>query len=242
MVIDMITCAVCDDEPRMLEALTARLTAALEEQRVPFRVEGFSSGAALLERGGDFDLLLLDIRMEGMDGMETARQCRRMAFDRMLVFFSSSRDYVFDAYDVEAFHYLVKPVDEGKLKHVLKRALERQRQTPRDYIVVSRERQTRKLFLDSVRYFEIWGRQIEVHEEHEVFTWYEQIGALERQLKGKGFFRCHKSYLINLGHVEVYNRKEAILDNGERILIARRRYEQFCQEMVEYMRKSGGIL
>ena len=47
MVIDMITCAVCDDEPRMLEALTARLTAALEERRVPFRVEGFSSGAAL---------------------------------------------------------------------------------------------------------------------------------------------------------------------------------------------------
>lgn len=64
MVIDMITCAVCDDEPRMLEALTARLTAALEERRVPFRVEGFSSGATLLERGGDFDLLLLDIRME----------------------------------------------------------------------------------------------------------------------------------------------------------------------------------
>ena len=70
---------------------------------------------------------------------------------------------------------------------MLKRALERQRQTPRDYIVVSRERQTRKLFLDSVRYFEIWGRQIEVHEEHEVFTWYEQIGALESSLRAKDF-------------------------------------------------------
>ena len=180
--------------------------------------------------------------MEGMDGMETARQCRRMDFDRMLVFFSSSRDYVFDAYDVEAFHYLVKPVDEGKLRHVLGRAVERERQLFREYIVVSRDRQVRKLFLDSVRYFEIRGRQIEVHEEQGVFTWYEQIGALERQLKGKGFFRCHKSYLINLGHVEVYNRQEAVLDNGERILIARRRYEQFCQEMVAYVRKNGGIL
>ena len=108
--------------------------------------------------------------------------------------------------------------------------------------MVSRERQVRKLFLDSVRYFEIRGRQIEVHEEQGVFTWYEQIGALEKQLEGKGFFRCHKSYLINLGHVEVYNRQEAVLDNGERILIARRRYEQFCQEMVAYVRKNGGIL
>ncbi len=238
----MISIAVCDDELLDCVTISAQIRTIMEELGAAFCIEQFQSGGELLKSLGRFDIIFLDILMEGMDGMETARRCRSLVFDKVLVFFSSSRDYVFDAYDVEAFHYLVKPVDEGKLKHVLKRALERQRQTPRDYIVVSRERQTRKLFLDSVRYFEIWGRQIEVHEEHEVFTWYEQIGALERQLKGKGFFRCHKSYLINLGHVEVYNRKEAILDNGERILIARRRYEQFCQEMVEYMRKSGGIL
>lgn len=238
----MVSIAVCDDE--LLDCLTisAQIRTIMEEMGAAFCIEQFQSGGELLKSLGRFDVIFLDILMEGMDGMETARRCRRMAFDRMLVFFSSSRDYVFDAYDVEAFHYLVKPVDEGKLRHVLGRAVERERQLFREYIVVSRERQVRKLFLDSVRYFEIRGRQIEVHEEQGVFTWYEQIGALEKQLEGKGFFRCHKSYLINLGHVEVYNRQEAVLDNGERILIARRRYEQFCQEMVAYVRKNGGIL
>ena len=238
----MIKFAICDDEPYMAQEIADQLASYMKETEIDYLVDRFPSGYALLRSSDEFDVIFLDILMEGMDGMETARRCRRMAFDRMLVFFSSSRDYVFDAYDVEAFHYLVKPVDEGKLRHVLGRAVERERQLFREYIVVSRERQVRKLFLDSVRYFEIRGRQIEVHEEQGVFTWYEQIGALERQLKGKGFFRCHKSYLINLGHVEVYNRQEAVLDNGERILIARRRYEQFCQEMVAYVRKNGGIL
>jgi len=238
----MISIAVCDDE--LLDCLTisAQIRTIMEEMGNAFCVEQFRSGEELLKSLGRFDVVFLDILMEGMDGMETARRCRKLAFNKMLVFFSSSRDYVFDAYDVEAFHYLVKPVDQGKLRNVLKRVMERERQVSQNYIMVSRERQMRKLFLDSIWYFEIQGRQIQVHEEQGVFTWYEQIGILEKQLRGKGFFRCHKSYLINLKYVEIYNRQEAILDNGERIPIARRRYERFCQEMVDYMKKSGGIL
>lgn len=164
------------------------------------------------------------------------------AYEKILVFLSSSRKYVFEAYDVEAFHYLVKPVDQEKLKNILRRAAEKGRELSQDYIVISRERQKRKLFLDTVRYFEIRGRQIDVHEEKGIFTYYEQMGVLEKQLQGKGFFRCHKSYLLNLKYVEGYNRQEAILDNGERIIIAKRRYEEFCQAILAYMRKNGGIL
>ena len=136
----------------------------------------------------------------------------------------------------------MKPVDQEKLKNVLKRAAEKELRFSRDYIVVSRERQKRKVFLETVRYFEIKGRQIDVHEENGSFAYYEQMGALERQLEGKGFFRCHKSYLLNLKYVEVYNRQEAILDNGEKIIIAKRRYDKFCQAILAYMREHGGIL
>lgn len=238
----MLSIAVCDDELLECLRISAKIQTLMEEMQIACRIERFFSGKDLLNALNRFDLIFLDILMDGMDGMETARRCRKLAFEKMLVFLSSSRSYVFEAYDVEAFHYLVKPVEDEKLKMVLKRAAEKEKHIPQNYLVVSRERQNRKLYLDSVLYFEIRGRQIEVHEEKEQFTYYGQIGVLEQQLQGKGFFRCHKSYLLNLRHVEVYSRQEAILDNGEKIMIAKRRYEQFCREFLQYVRKNGGIL
>ena len=70
-------------------------------------------------------------------------------------------------------------------------------------------------------------------EKEGVFTYYEQIGALEDMLRDKGLCRCHKSCLINLKYVEVYNRQEAVLENGETIMVAKRRYEEFCQEILD---------
>ena len=112
---------------------------------------------------------------------------------------------------------------------------------PQEYIIVSRERQKRKLFLDDIFYVEIRGRVIDVHGADSIFTYYEQIGTLENMLRGKGFFRCHKSYLVNLRHVDGYSRQEAILDNGEKVMIAKRRYEEFCREILGHMRDNGGI-
>lgn len=109
-------------------------------------------------------------------------------------------------------------------------------------MIVSKERQKQKFFLDNICYFEIKGRQIDVHEINGIFTYYEKISILENNLQGKGFFRCHKSYLINLKHVDVYNRQEVTLDNGEKIVIAKRRYDAFCQEILAYMRKNGGLI
>lgn len=238
----MLAIAVCDDELFERLRISAKIRDLAEEMRIPCSVVPFGSGKELLKSLDQFDLIFLDILMEEMDGMETARRCRELAFKKMLVFLSSSRKYVFDAYDVEAFHYLVKPVEDERLKKVLKRAAEKEKHRSQEYIVVSRERQQRKLFLDAVLYFEIRGRKIDVHEEYGIFSYYEKIGILEQQLQGKGFFRCHKSYLINLQHVDLYNRQEAILDNQEKIPIARRRYEEFCQEVLGCMRKTGGML
>lgn len=83
---------------------------------------------------------------------------------------------------------------------------------------------------------------VDVHGAEGIFTYYEQIGELEDKLRDKGFFRCHKSYLINLKYVDVYNRQEVILENGESIVIAKRRYDEFCQKVLKVMRENGGIV
>ena len=149
---------------------------------------------------------------------------------------------MFDAYDVEAFQYLLKPVDSRKLKKVLQKAVLKTEKRSQEFIIVSRERQKKKLFLDDIYYFEIKGRVVDVHGTEGIFAYYEQIGELENKLRDKGFFRCHKSYLINLKYVDAYNRQEVTLENGEAIAIAKRRYDEFVQAVLKAMRENGGIL
>ena len=240
-VMEMLWIAVCDDEVMECCKMAEKIKVIMKEMKTPCMVRQFYSGRELLASPDSYDIIFLDIIMQELDGMRTAQLFREKAFDKILIFMSFSREYVFEAYDVEAFQYLLKPVPEKKLKRVLQKAVLKTEKRLQEYIIVSRERQKRKLFLDDICYFEIKGRLIDAHGTEGVFTYYEQIGVLENMLQGKGFFRCHKSYLINLKHVDGYNRQEAILDNGERILIAKRRYEGFCREILRYMRHNGGI-
>ena len=238
----MLSIAVCDDEVIECCNMAKRIKQIMEEMKIPCIIRQFQSGGELLQALESFDIVFLDIIMQDLDGMKTAQIFREKAFDKILIFISSSREYVFDAYDVEAFQYLLKPVDNGKLKKVLQKAVLKTEKRSQEFIIVSRERQKKKLFLDDIYYFEIKGRVVDAHGTEGIFTYYEQIGELENKLRDKGFFRCHKSYLINLKYVDVYNRQEVILENGEAIVIAKRRYEEFCQEVLKVMRENGGIL
>jgi len=232
----MLWIAVCDDEAVACSKIAGKIRGILEEMKVPCQVCQFYGGWELLQSQETFDIIFLDIIMGGLDGMRTAKMVREKAYDKLLVFISASRDYVFDAYDVEAFQYLVKPIDDKKLKSVLQKAVRKTKERSQAFLIVNRDRQKKKLFLDDIYYFEIRGRMIEAHGIGGIFSYYEQIGLLEKELQGKGFFRCHKSYLVNLKYVDGYNRQEIMLDNGERIVIAKRRYEAFCEGILQYMR------
>ncbi len=237
----MLSIAVCDDEIIECCNMEKRIKKIIEEMKIPCIIRQFRSGGELLQALESFDIVFLDIMMQEMDGMKTAQLFRRKASDKILIFVSSSREYVFEAYDVEAFQYLLKPVEDRKLKSVLQKAVLKTERRSQEFIIVSSQRQKKKLFLDDIYYFEIKGRIVDAHGPEGIFTYYEQMGELENKLQDKGFFRCHKSYLVNLKYVDGYNRQEAILENGERIVIAKRRYEDFCQEVLKAMRENGGI-
>ncbi len=238
----MLSIAVCDDEIIECCNMAGKIKDILEEMKIPCIIRQFRSGGELLQAPEGFDIVFLDIMMHDLDGMKTAQIFREKASDKILIFVSSSREYVFEAYDVEAFQYLLKPVDNRKLRSVLQKAVLKTERRSQEFIVVSRERQKKKLFLDDIYYFEIKGRMIDVHGPEGIFTYYGQMGELEKSLRDKGFFRCHKSYLINLKYVDGYNRQDVILENGEKIMIAKRRYDKFAQEVLKVMRKNGGII
>ena len=238
----MLSVAVCDDEVIECCNMARKIKDILEEMKIPCIIRQFRSGSELLQALESFDIVFLDIIMQDLDGMKTAQIFRERTSDKILIFLSSSKKYVFEAYEVEAFQYLLKPVDDRKLKRVLQKAVLKTEKRSQEFIIVSRERQKKKLFLDDIYYFEIKGRMVDVHGAEGIFSYYEQIRELENKLQDKGFFRCHKSYLINLKYVAGYNRQEAFLENGENIVIAKRRYDQFVREVFKVMRENGGIL
>lgn len=238
----MLSVAICDDEVLDRCNMAKEIKEILEGTGIPFIVQQFSSGRELLNAIENFDIVFLDIMMCGINGMKTAQLLRDKAFDKILVFVSGSREYVFEAYDVEAFQYLVKPVDHLKLERVLQRAVKKLESDPQEFMMIHQDRRKKKLYLRDIYYFEIKGRVVSVHSVEGCFDYYEQMGTLEEELKGKGFFRCHKSFLVNLKYVDSYNRQEILLDTGEKIAVAKRRYEAFCQEIMEYMKRSGGSI
>lgn len=234
----MLSVAVCDDEFLQCSQIAGQVRKVLDEMKISNTIRQFNSGKELLCAAEDFDIIFLDIMMHGIDGIHTAKVLReRTKKEGILIFISSSREYAIEAFDVEAFHYLVKPVDEKKLRMVLQKIVRKSENEIQEFILVSKERQKKKLFLNNIYYFEMQGRTVDVHGIDGIFTYYEQIGNLEKLLQKKGFFRCHKSYLVNLKYVDSYTRQEILLDNGERILIAKRRYEEFCQSILAYMRR-----
>lgn len=153
----MLSIAVCDDEVIECCNMAKKIKEIMEEMQAPCIIRQFQSGGELLQALESFDIIFLDIIMRELDGMKTAQIFREKAFDKILIFVSSSREYVFEAYDVEAFQYLLKPVEDRKLKSVLQKAVLKTERRSQEFIIVSRERQKKKLFFDDIYYFEIKG-------------------------------------------------------------------------------------
>lgn len=240
----MLSIAICDDQALDCLKFSGKVRDILQEAGVAHNIKQFLSGAALMESACSFDLVFLDIKMEQLDGLTTAALMRKRSRPFLLVFITAYREYVYDAFDVEAFHYLVKPVDDGKLAKVLLAAVDKCLNGGREegYMVVTRNREAIKLALDDVSYFEISGRVIKAHCSNRVVEYYDQISALEERLTGRSFFRCHKSYLIHLKHVVSFDKHEVLMDNGDRVLLSKRRYKEFTEALLKYLKKEGGMI
>ena len=239
----MLSVAVCDDVVLECADLARRIREVLGLEGIGAIVKRFFSGRDLLEAGEAFDLAFLDIRMPGMDGMELAKRLRGKRPDMMLIFVTSASEYVFEAYDVEAFHYLVKPVPEEKLRRVLLHAAGKiSGKEDAGYLLVSLQKGTVKVRLKDIVYMEARGRLVDFHGAQETVTVPEALGRLEKKLEGRDFFRCHKGYLINLRFVDGFQKTQITMENGDVVLLARRRYDDFAREIMNFMKREGGIL
>lgn len=228
--------AVVDDEKVIREYLCERI----KKQKPGSRVEAYGSGGELLASEREFDIVFLDIQMDGINGLETAKQLRRKRDETILIFITGIKEYVFDALDLYAFHYLLKPVDERKFTEVLDRAeKEAGRRRERRSLFIK----TRNLKLDQadILYIESRGKKVEIHTagEKESIEIYAAMEELEEQL-GERFYRCHRSYIVNMEHIAEYGNDSISLTNGDKVYLAKKKYGEFVKTYMWHL-QSGGV-
>lgn len=242
--------AVCDDE----ENIRIYIKKLIEMQDADCQVMEFSSAGELLqfwqqEDREQIDILFLDISMDGTDGMEAAEQIRKWKEERgeavwgslpFLIFVTGYPEYMPKAFSVNAFQYLVKPIDEKEFEDVFAQAvreyryLEAKKNTEPREILVRNGNVTRKVLADDIYYIESSNRKIIVFMKSEKIECYGKIGELENELK-EGFFRIHKGYLVNMKYVERYSRTEVLMKNGSSLLISKYKYQDFIKAYLDYI-------
>ncbi len=237
---EMVRIAICDDEPFMVQEIADHLSRYMEEKHITsYCTSSFSNGRSLLESDCDFDLIFLDIQMEQPDGMETAKMLRQREKHSLLVFVTVLKECVFDAFEVEAYDYLVKPLNNDHFRRTMDRAIKAVEQRTTKSIIVRRGTSCEVVPLDQIVYCEVQGRKIYIHQSNgKIIDHYEKLGDFERRVDGR-FFRCHRSYLVNLECVRGSHAGQVMLSSGEQIPVSRLREQELIQALLRYMKERG---
>ena len=236
----MIKFAICDDEPLMAQELAGHLADYMKENLITaYSVSSFSDGRALLDAIDRFDVIFLDIQMEQPDGMETAKLLRRRGDHSLLVFVTVLKELVFDAFQVEAYDYLLKPLDRARFKQTMERVLRSLDRKTAEDIVIQRGTGCEVVLLSDIVYCEVLGRKIYLHKhDGTVSDYYDKLEDLERRVDGR-FFKCHRSFLVNLDYVRGCQDGQVLLAQGERIPASRLRERELTQALLRYMKERG---
>ena len=233
----MIKFAICDDEPQMAREIVDQLAGYMKETDCDYSVDCFSSGHALLKSSDEFDVIFLDIQMERPDGMETAALLRRRESRSLLIFVTVLKDRVFDVFPLEAFDYLLKPLDRDRFRRTMDRALRWLERDAAKNLVIQRGSGCQVVPLSDILYCEVLGRKIFIHKKDGiVLDYYDRLEDLEQRVDSR-FFKCHRSYLVNLDHVGGCQEGQVLLSQGERIPVSRLRERELTQALLRHMKE-----
>lgn len=226
--------AICDDEPRQAQALHDAVTAWARERDLPCQAEVFPNGEALwfaCEGNDLYSILLLDVEMPGISGMELARCLRSSGSRAEIVFVTSHFELAGEGYEVDALHYLVKPVAAEKLFAVLDKAADRLAAEPNGVVITSGG-ETVKLYESDILYAESFRHDLVIHTKTAEYRIKENISDFAARLS-PDFYRAHRSYVVNLKAVRRIARTGLTLEGGAEIPLARGKYDEVHRAFID---------
>lgn len=231
----MIHIAICDDEKEFVAYLKELLKQYAAETGEEIKVTAYYDGMELIERyDATIDLIFLDIQMKLVNGLRTAERIRQMDEQVGIIFLTTLSQYGLEGYKYQATNYIIKPIKYVRLKAEMNQWLKKHRKNDSPAMVIVNDMGRYKVFLKSLRYVETFNRNLLLHTEQENIICYKSMKEMEQELQGKGFIRCHTSYIVNLFYVKGVNKLEIELITGEIIPISQPKRKGFMEKLTEY--------
>lgn len=230
---------ICDDEKAARDMLREKAHKLYPHADILL----YASGEELLS-GKLPDILFLDIQMQGKNGIETAKELRLTGRPLIIIFVTAIEDCVFQAFDVDAFHYLVKPFSDEKFSEVLQKAAEKlekpkyesgKRYAPDLLITTGGTHIT--VNMEDIVYAEVFNRKVIIHTMDSDIEYYGKLKDLEKKA-GEDFYRPHRAYLVNFKFIRKYDAAAIYLKKGQ-ALMAKQNYQGFVKSYLRYNQRKG---
>lgn len=249
--------AICDDMEQDAQYIASHVQKWADQAGAGVELQSFPSAESFLfhyEGQKDFDILLLDIEMGVMNGVELARKVRLENEQVQIVFITGFPDFIAEGYEVEALHYLMKPISYEKLVQVLDRAVSRLSKEEKS-VLFTVDREITRVAVKDIIAVEAFAHSSRVTTRRESFEVKTSITAVERLLEdtvrkvdkenlakahqntaGSPFIRCHRSYLVSIPYIKSISKTEVLLDNGMRLPLSKGNYQAVNQAFIQYYR------
>lgn len=231
----MYRIAVVDDQAGERANLNAFLQRFAAERKLALTVTAFEDGESFLSSyENNYEIVLLDIEMQGIDGMETARRLRERDEKVCLLFVTYLANFAVQGYSVHALDFLVKPVSYENFSLKMDRAVTAADRSRKKEIIVSTVEGDRRIRIDELYYVEVMNHTLLYHTKAGVLAVRGPIRDCEERLTPYDFARCNKSYLVNMNYVTEIRRSE-IRVGGDLLPIGSTRRQAFLKQLTEYM-------
>lgn len=225
--------AICDDEQNQIEYITSIVASWSAHEGHGCEIRTFASAEAFLfeyEEDKAYDILLLDVEMKNINGIELAKCIRKDNNRAEIIFITSHFEFVGEGYEVDALHYLIKPISAEKLTQVLTKAAEKISVEPPS-VVISCEGETVKLYEADIRYVESFLHYIVIHTKDKEYKIKENISVFENRVSDD-FYRIHRSYLVSLKHITRISRTSVNIGNTE-LPLSRGKYDDINRAFIQ---------
>ncbi len=218
--------AVCDDNLEHLNDISGKIRQILDDNGASYTIEKYTSGKDILEvilnQKRKYDILFLDILMDEINGVVTARELRKNNSEASIVFITSSPNFVFKGYDVHALQYILKPVDMEKLTETI--LFDWNKKNEKSYLDIKLKQTYRRILFKDIYYLESMGRKVKIITANGDYEIYAKLSQLTEKLPSGQFINCHKSYTVNLDYVTQITKAYFTTRSGHVIPISKANY------------------